>query len=241
MLPDLVPAVLSFLHDDTPTILSCALVHRSWTTAAQAILFDTVKIRPRRIGSSIYEPSYRPCLVIDALTQSPHLRPLVHALYIYDHYDPRYLDPATPRLLFPNVSRIHVAEDFDAPDAFLNNVPSLKSLECSYWTGEERDLPDLQLTHLTIHFLRPAGTRKDWLSGTSVARTLRNLVFRVAYDRPKTSDFYEIVLRLPCLEELRIYFALREYTPPSTDAYGCNEIYQNITSTIFAPASTASP
>jgi hypothetical protein len=58
MLPDLVTIVLSFLHDDYPSLRASALIHRSWTPVAQAILFDVVDVHAssveRRAGHSTY-------------------------------------------------------------------------------------------------------------------------------------------------------------------------------------------
>jgi hypothetical protein len=212
MLPDLMPLVFSFLQDDRQTLRACALVHRTWTTAAQVVLFHTVDI-----------PHFKPeeddsrgtrCLLLDVLYQSPHLQPLIRTLLIHDRYtrDLRYFDTATPRCLFPNVTKIYVPDSIPC-DIFLNHVPSLQSVDCPHDMGRvTKVLPHLRLTALTIHFFEEAISQRDWLSESVVANTLRMLSLVVDYFYPKSSDFRSFLLDMPCLETLQINLGEGEYS-----------------------------
>jgi hypothetical protein len=125
---DLVPEILSFVDEDS-TLRSSSLVHRSWTTCSQALLFHTIHVEDRSIVYSWSSPWIRLVILLET---TPHLRPYIRILdFHYDIYtDDRRRDAHLGLTLFPNVHTMRFASN--PLWHIVENHPRLKSLFVAY-------------------------------------------------------------------------------------------------------------
>jgi hypothetical protein len=112
---ELIESIIDHLRDDPVSLLSCALIHPSWTTSSQTLLFYAVDISD--IGAL--------CAFIDCLKSSPHLRPNVRVMSLRN-------------LWWAALSRI-LERHRDASDplhrSFWGELPNMKTLHVAAVDG----------------------------------------------------------------------------------------------------------
>jgi hypothetical protein len=206
---DLVSEILSFVTDDS-TLRSSALVHRSWTTYSQALLFHTTHIGASGPSSNHKWPKPWVFLLI-LLENTPHLRPYIRILDFLletDHDDWRR-DTHVGSTLFPNV---HTARFIATPLwDLVEKLPQLKSL-CAACTTDVRPLHEdrLKLEILELNLPVDQPRLPAWLHrSTSLRGSLRKLSLSVEFGDP-----WRVVsgptninnISLPWLEHLEVTF-----------------------------------
>ncbi|KAJ7493926.1 hypothetical protein FB451DRAFT_1551217 [Mycena latifolia] len=158
---ELVDQCIEFLSDSLPDLMACALVSRSWTSAAQTYIFREVSIR-----SSSSERLWARLQQI--LLISPHLIRHIHRLHLYSHGIstgafiticqfpftnlrsaavfhgkpvPLRVGMAIQQLFsLPHLSRVNVTANFTDPSIFLRIWERCSS----------------NLIHLEIHLIEPS-------------------------------------------------------------------------------------
>lgn len=104
---ELVDTILHQVQTDKPTLLSCALVSRSWLTRCRILLFSTL-----RINGGNPEQSFG--RFANFIASSPHIRIKVQQLELYGDF------PLKPPVLVQ-----------DTMTTILNNLPRLQTLSLS--------------------------------------------------------------------------------------------------------------
>lgn len=84
---ELVDQILDHLHDDSSTLLNCALVSRTWLPTSRMHLFSKIRLLVPPSRNSLHEddtPRHGPCQRLHALlTGSPEIIPYIHDLRIH--------------------------------------------------------------------------------------------------------------------------------------------------------------
>jgi hypothetical protein len=160
----------------------CALVHRAWTPASQALLFQTVILnsfgRNRDPASVPWSP------FLSVLEASPHIRPLIRDLCVSNV---RYLSFATRLVpgLFPCVARLRLLfTPFYFP--LLTCLPALEVLDVdgSSTTGKITIPPDgVPLRELRIGRFAGDETVLEWFTNWGWARKVRVAYLEYPADR----------------------------------------------------------